>query len=71
MPNARDVDATNPISIELSAEEIDSMMAEAMAVDVLLQKRPPAPYDVVLAISAYLSSSATAVKSNAGEDSAT
>lgn len=71
MPNARDVDATSPTStVELSAEEIDSMMAEVMAVDVLLQRRRPGPYDVVLAISAYFSSPAWTTKSGAGEDSA-
>lgn len=40
---------------ELSAQEIDDILAEAMAVDELLQKKRPGPYDVVLALSAYVS----------------
>lgn len=41
---------------ELSAQEIDDILAEAMAVDELLQKKRPGPYDLVLALSAYLAS---------------
>ena len=44
------------VAVDLSAQEIDALLAEAMAVDVLLQKERPGPYDVVLALSAYLSS---------------
>ena len=40
---------------KLSAQEVDDILAEAMAVDELLQKKRPGPYDVVLALSAYVS----------------
>ena len=59
MLSARKADITNSgAAVELSAHEIDALLAEAMAVDVLLQKERPGPYDVVLALSAYLSSPA-------------
>lgn len=57
MLGARKADITKSgAAVELSAQEIESLLAEAMAVDVLLQKERPGPYDVVLALSAYLSS---------------
>jgi hypothetical protein len=57
MPSERKADIMNSgVVVDLSAQEIDALLAEAMAVDVLLQKERPGPYDVVLALSAYLSS---------------
>ena len=71
MPSAREVDVTRPTStVELSPQEIDSMMAEAMAVDVLFQSKRPGPFDVVLALSAYLFSPARAAKAGFDNDSA-
>jgi len=56
MPNSRKSDTSNSgDAVELSAQEIADIFAEAIAVDVLLQKQRPGPYDVVLALSAYLS----------------
>ena len=48
-------------AVDLSAQEIDALLAEAMAVDVLLQQERPGPYDVVLALSVYLSSPARGI----------
>jgi hypothetical protein len=56
MPNVGNADAANPASIvELSQQEIEAMMAEAMAVDVLLQKMRPGSYDIVLSLMTCLS----------------
>ena len=72
MPSAREVDVARPTStVELSPQEIDSMMAEAMAVDVLLQSKRPGPFDVMLALSEYLSCPTRAGKAGFEEDSAT
>lgn len=57
MPKAEEVDAVSPTStVELTPQEIDAMMAEAIAVDALLKRRRPRPFDFALAMSAYLSS---------------
>ncbi|AGK57280.1 hypothetical protein HYPDE_28003 [Hyphomicrobium denitrificans 1NES1] len=59
MPSVREVDVASPTSAaEPSPQEIDSMMAEAIAVDALLQRKHPGTFDVMLAISVYLSSPA-------------
>jgi hypothetical protein len=71
MPSAREAAVISPTSAtELSPQEIDSMMAEAIAVDALLQRKRPGPFDVVLAISAYLFAPADLAKSDANKDSA-
>lgn len=54
MQSVGETEITNSGSpLGLSTQDIDAILAEAMAVDVLLQQRPR-PYDVVLALSAYL-----------------
>lgn len=55
MPKVEEADMprSNPPA-GLAQEEIDAMMAEAIAVDALLQRKGRTPYDVARAISAYL-----------------
>ena len=69
MPKAEEVNGTDPTSpVELAPQEIDAMMAEAIAVDALLQRRPPGPFDFALAISAYLSFPGASAKPKPDED---
>lgn len=69
MPKAEKVDAASPTStVELAPQEIDAMIAEAIAVDELLQRRHPGPFDFALAMSTYLSSSVAAAKRKPDED---
>jgi hypothetical protein len=69
MPKAEEVNRTDPTSpVELAPQEIDAMMAEAVAVDALLQRRRPGSFDFALAISAYLSSPGVSAKPKPDED---
>jgi hypothetical protein len=69
MPKAEEVNGTDPTSpVELAPQEIDAMMAEAVAVDALLQRMRPGSFDFALAISAYLSSPGASAKPKSDED---
>ncbi|HVX37689.1 MAG TPA: hypothetical protein VHC71_15870 [Hyphomicrobium sp.] len=69
MPKAEEVNGTGPTSpVELAPQEIDAMMAEASAVDALLQRRRPGSFDFALAVSAYLAFPAASAKPKPDED---